>query len=245
MQGFSEGSSNMHVYIPICCHRRNLIPHPTEIHALCCSLTSSTIIIHSSSNYLLLDRSKKQPMPAMSSLRALFFLFPLIPLSIAIAIPPFDDFLSTENFQRSVSPDFNGATTDSNNAVGGSRYIALAPTTNYAETTTPSQDEFGNFDNLLAEQPPLTNQDQGQGLPQAVESGDFVVPGNNKLPTLEQTPPNQLETPQLNTADTQPLPTPNTVICKNPKETIPVCHSMRERTLIPPPLELEMATTST
>lgn len=194
-----------------------------------------------------LDRSKKQTMPAMSSLRALFLLFRLIPLSMAIAIPSFGDFFSTEDFQPSVGSGFNGATTDSNNAVGGNNYIALAPTTNYAETTTTpsSQDDFGNFDNLFAEQPPSRSQDQNQDLPQPVEPGDFVVPGNNQLSTLEQTPPNQLETPQLNTADTEPLPTPNTNICKNPKETIPVCHSMHERTMIPPPLELEMVTTST
>lgn len=184
-------------------------------------------------------------MPAMSSRRALFLLFPLIPLAIAIAIPSSDDFFSTEDFQPSVGSGFNGATTDSNNAIRENSYIALAPTTNYAKTTTSSQDEFGNFDNLRAEQPPQTNQDQDQGLPQAVESGDFIVPGNNQLPTLEQTPPTQLETPQLNTADTEPLPTSNTDICKNPKETIPVCHNMYERTIIPPPLELEMVTTST
>lgn len=184
-------------------------------------------------------------MPAMSSLRALFLLFPLIPLSIAIAIPSIDDFFSTEDFQPSVGSGFNGATTDPNNAVGGNNYIALALTTNYAETTTHSQDEFGNFDNLLAEQPPSRSEDQIQDLPQAVEPGEFVVPGTNQLPTLEQTPPNQLETPQLNTADTEPLPAPNTVICKNQEETIPVCHSMYERTIIPPPLELEMVTTST
>lgn len=184
-------------------------------------------------------------MPAMSSLRALFLLFPLIPLSIAIAIPSIDDFFSTEDFQPSAGSGFNGATTDPNNAVGGNNYIALAPTTNYAETTTHSQDEFGNFDNLLAEQPPSRSQDQSQDLPQAVEPGEFVAPGTNQLPTLEQTPPNQLETPQLNTADTEPLPAPNTVICKNQEETIPVCHSMYERTMIPPPLELEMVTTST
>lgn len=184
-------------------------------------------------------------MPAMSSRRALFLLFPLIPLSIAIAIPSFDDFFSIEDFRPSVGSGFNGATTESDNAVGGNSYIALAPTTNYAEPTTSSQDEYGNFDNLLVEQPPSTNQDQDQGLPSAVDSGDFVVPGNNQLPTLEQTLPTQLETPQLNTADTEPLPTPNTAICKNPEETIPVCHSMYERTIIPPPLELEMVTTST
>lgn len=237
----------MYVYVPILFAptRKDWSPYPTEIHALRCSLTSSTTIIHRSSNYLPLDRTKKQPMPAMSSRRALFLLFPLIPLSIAIAIPSSDDFFSTEDFQPSVGSGFNGATTDSNNAVRENSYIALAPTTNYAKTTTSSQDEFGNFDNLRAEQPPPTNQDQDQGLPQAVESGDFIVPGNNQLPTLEQTPPTQLETPQLNTADTEPLPTSNTDICKNPKETIPVCHSMYERTIIPPPLELEMVTTST
>lgn len=204
-------------------------------------------------------------MPAMSSRCALFLLFLLIiPLTITIAIPSFDNFFTTKDFQPSVVgfSGFNGATADSGNAVvgGNNDYIALASTTNYyAKTTTPSsQDNFGNWDSMLLaeQQSPLstTNYGQAQGLPQGsvhkIGGEDFLVPGGeNQLPTFdeEQTRPNHLVTPQLdNTADTESLPRPNTNICKkNPKESIPVCHSMYERTMVPPSLELEMITTST
>ncbi|MCJ1347422.1 hypothetical protein MMC31_005647, partial [Peltigera leucophlebia] len=171
-------------------------------------------------------------MQAHFSTRALLLLSSLIHLSIAAVIPSSDDFFSTEPF-----PSFDSAFNDGSSP---SNRLALAPTTPYVETAP--QEELTNFNtDLLAEEPTSTLDQGGQ---QGVTSGQFILPENNGLPTLEQSSPNQLQAPtKLNTGDTQPLPGPNTLVCKNANEPIPVCHNMHERTLLPPPLDIEMCTT--
>lgn len=175
-------------------------------------------------------------MHAKSSLRALLpFLFPFIHLSIAGVIPTSEDFFTTDSLLPSFDSNFNGGSNPKT-------AIALAPTTDPSQAA--SQVEFSNFGtDLFAESPSTIYDQEGQ---QGAASGQFVVPDTNTFPNLDQSSPNQLPaSAPLNTVDTKPLPGPNTAVCKNPKETIPVCHNMHERTLLPPPLDIEMATTST